>query len=671
VLLLATAADKVTVTPWCDNSVRVQVQPDGLPVKPTLGALTNRALVEDCKPGLATEINHLGQPDVTNGNIVVTAGAGNEMTFVQADTKKTLFSIKYSFGNSSANTHGVSGYVSVSLTVTAGDLNEKIFGLGQGDWNQGSTGCGTPRNKQVVVPLERNGQTIGLHQRKFFVAIPFVYSTAGYGFLFNMPGGGTVTVGAAGTGGHDWSSLADTGLDFWVSAIPASTATTNAAPIYSQYADATGHAPMLRQDAMIFWQSRNRYMTSKIALEVANHYKELDLPVGVLVIDYKNQVHDGDFQPDPRCFPDLNELQSEVRAAINATTVFSFWPEVLKDSNEYGALKAEGCLINSDLGGLAIDPTTPKCRNYIWDNYVKPRYYDKGITAYWLDETDGEGTAGGDGVHGYDTTYGPAEAASNLWVNDWLALFTEPVRTIGTHEPLVLTRSVWAGGQRHGVVLWSSDIESTFEELTAQVPQGTHASLSGIPWWTTDVGGYGCGFSAPLNSTYMKELIVRWYQFGCFSPVFRTHGQRYGHDSGGLSKDDHCVHDTFSGGANEVWSYGADTQVILEKYVRLRATMLPYIQELATNVTKSGVPTMRPLWYEFPEDDGAYGINDQYMLGPKYLVAPVTIQNATSRKVYFPKGASWKHVFTGDVVVGGKEQTIAAPIEEFPVYTRV
>ena len=146
------------------------------------------------------------------------------------------------------------------------------------------------RNKQVVVPLERNGQTINLHQRKFFVVIPFAYSTAGYGFLFNMPGYGSVSVGAKGTGGHKWISEADTGLDFWVSALPASTPATAAAPVYSQYADATGHAPMLREDAMIFWQSRNRYMTSKIALEVATHYQQLKLPVGVMVIDYKNQV---------------------------------------------------------------------------------------------------------------------------------------------------------------------------------------------------------------------------------------------------------------------------------------------------------------------------------------------------------------------------------------------
>ena len=113
--------------------------------------------------------------------------------------------------------------------------------------------------------------------------------------------------------------------------------------------------------------------------------------------------------------------------------------------------------------------------------------YDQGVTAYWLDETDGEGTAGGDGDHGYDVSWGPAVAYSNLWVNDWLSIFSEPVAKLGDHAPLVLTRGVWAGGQKHGVVLWSSDIWSTFEELAAMVPQGVHTSLSGIPWWTTDV----------------------------------------------------------------------------------------------------------------------------------------------------------------------------------------
>ena len=269
-------------------------------------------------------------------------------------------------------------------------------------------------------------------------------------------------------------------------------------------------------------------------MSVAERYASLKLPVGVLVIDYKNQHFDGDFAPNPDCYPSVSNLSAGIRSTINATTVFSFWPEAKPASAEYTVLKTAGCLINSDLGGLAIDATIPSCREMIWSKFLKPRYYDQGVTAYWLDETDGEGTAGGDGDHGYDVSWGPAVAYSNLWVNDWLSIFSEPVAKLGDHAPLVLTRGVWAGGQKHGVVLWSSDIWSTFEELAAMVPQGVHTSLSGIPWWTTDVraaatlsfhalirrlltrcgcrqvGGYGCGGSHVNHSPYMQELIVRW-----------------------------------------------------------------------------------------------------------------------------------------------------------------
>lgn len=574
------------------------------------------------------------------------------------------------------------GFYAVDFEMEAGDKDERIYGLGQGNWTcLGGCATGCP---QVVVPLERNGQTVELLQRKFHVTIPFVYSTGGYGFVFNMFGYGHVQVGTQGVGGMRWQADAALELDVWVTSSPPGSSGMDAESIYSQYADATGHAPMLREDAMIFWQSRNRYKSSAIALAVAEKYRQLDLPVGVLVIDYKNQNYDGDFAPGPTCYPSLKNLSAGVRDKINASTVFSFWPEVKVQAQEYKPLKEAGCLINSDLGGLAVDSTIGKCREMIWSQYIKPRYYDQGVTAYWLDETDGEGTAGGDvpggdcdtninDCGGYQTSFGPAIAYSNLWVNQWLAMYSDPVATLGEHLPLVLTRGVWAGGQRHGIVLWSSDIESSFAELTAQVPQGVHASLSGIPWWTTDVGGYGCGYEQDNNSPYMRELIVRWYQFGCFCPVFRTHGHRKGPDEPNVAP---CNPRQSSGGPNEAWSYGADTQEILSKYIRLRATMKPYIQELAQNVTARGVPTMRPLWYEFPTDPLTRGVNDQYFLGNKYLVAPVTVQGATNRSVYFPgAGVTYQNVFDASDKVttpstGGIRKVVQAPLEIIPVYIR-
>jgi len=566
------------------------------------------------------------------------------------------------------------GYLTANLTVSAGDANEVIYGLGQGNWTPegGCPAAGLAGAR--IVPLERNGQRVNLQQRKFHVSIPFLYSTAGYGFLFNMPGYGDVSIGAHGVGGASWSAHAALFLDFWVTALPAGVAAPAGGPVYKQYADATGHAPPLRDNAFKFWQSRNRYKSSEIAISVAKKYAAIQPPldVGVLVIDYKNQLHDGDFAPNPACYPDVRALSDEVSAAINATTMFSFWPEVIAASPEHAVLDARGCLINSDLGGRAVDATIPECREFIWSTMLKPRYYDKGVDAYWLDETDGEGTGGGgDGDYGYNTSYGPACAYSNLWVNDWLSMYSDPVamQPGQIDPPLVLTRGVWAGGQRHGIVLWSSDIHSSFEQLASQVPQGVHASMSGIPWWTTDVGGYGCGFAQPNDSPYMRELIVRWYQFGCFSPVFRTHGCRAGPSEPNTAQ---CSPAQGSCGFNEIWSYGADTQVVLEKYVRFRSSMKGYLKELDRNVTAHGVPTMRPLAFEFPNDPKARGIDDQYMLGPSYLVAPVTAQNATTRTMYFPAGANWASVFhpSSAPIEGGQILTVPAPLDDIPVYVR-
>ena len=202
----------------------------------------------------------------------------------------------------------------------------------------------------------------------------------------------------------------------------------------------------------------------------------------------------------------------------------------------------------------------------------------------------------------------------------------------------------------------------------AQINLGVHASLSGIPWWTSDVGGYGCGSAQPNGSPYMQELIVRWYQFGLFCPVFRTHGCRAGGDPDpNVGK---CQPAQKSCGPNEIWSYNSSaTQGMLASYITMRAEKVkPYIAALDAEVTASGAPTMRPLWWNFPDDEGSFGRDDQYMLGAELLVAPVTRQGARSRLVYFPPG-QWKHWFTGDTVTGPASLEIDAPIEHFPVYT--
>jgi alpha-D-xyloside xylohydrolase len=353
---VAAAANLVTVTPWCDNSFRVSIAPDA-PIPPPSGitpGLPGALTDAHCVPGRARTLT-LASPSATNGNLKVTLDASSgALSFSNAATGAELFhSSQVKFATSTA----VPGLASALLSVAPGDKNERLFGLGQGNWSRGNGGTGggcasrgnSSTNTEHVVPLKRNGQTVDLMQRKFHISIPWLYSTSGYGLLFNHGGYGSVTVGDEGVGGHTWSAQAVLDLDLWVTGLPGhgggaaettQQTASSAEPIFSQYADATGHAPPLRDDAQLFWQSRNRYKSSRIALAVAERYKALGLSafVGALVIDYKNQDHDGDFAPGKACYPDVKALAAGIRELVNASTVFSFWPEVMKESTEYEAL---------------------------------------------------------------------------------------------------------------------------------------------------------------------------------------------------------------------------------------------------------------------------------------------------------------------------------------------
>ncbi len=385
----------VVLTPCADNSFRVQVTANThAPSSNRRSALGTRlaseeleempgAFVDACAPNARSVRLTADKRDASNGNLRATLAEDGTLTFALVDSGRPLVSADYSLAPAE-----LAGYMKGALSLRAADADEHIYGLGQGGWTR-SAGC--PSGDQKVVPLVRNGQSAPLLQTKFSVTIPFAYSSAGYGVVFNMPGYGTVRVGELGVGGSEWTADATLGLDFWISAMPYDLGRHEAAPIYAQYADATGHAPPMPDNALLFWQSRNRYKSSAIAMDVAQKYADLGLPVGVLVIDYKNMVHDGDFAPDTSCYPSVADLSASVRASLNASTVFSFWPEVLADAGEYADLDAAGCLINSDLGGRAIDATIAKCRELVWTSYIKPRYFDQGVTTYWLDETDAEG----------------------------------------------------------------------------------------------------------------------------------------------------------------------------------------------------------------------------------------------------------------------------------------
>lgn len=358
----------------------------------------------------------------------------------------------------------------------------------------------------------------------------------------------------------------------------------------------------------------------------------------------------------------------------------SLWPDVEPGSASYATLTQAKCLVvggrtaSTRVRGWAatVDPTSKRCRDLIWDKYMLPNYVEHGVRTFWLDETEMQS--------GMETSLGPAGAYGNYWPNAWMQLMSDGLTTSGVDSPVILTRAVWAGAARLGGVLWSSDIWSTFEELAAQVPEGVAASLSGTPWWTTDVGGFGCPMAPHDNeSPYMRELVVRWHQFGVFCPVYRTHGCRNGTKET-LPPGSPC--DVGQGphgscGANEVWSYGTDVERILTRLIRFRNDVLSdYISELARNVSLSGVPTLRPLWYEFPADPLAWLADETlFMLGPKFLVAPVVSFGQRQRVVYLPAGSAWADWEDPSQVhcagPTGRNVSLAAPLEKLVALERL
>ena len=230
-----------------------------------------------------------------------------------------------------------------------------------------------------------------------------------------------------------------------------------------------------------------------------------------------------------------------------------------------------------------------------------------------------------------------------------------------------LLRSGWAGSQKYSNVLWSGDVPSTFESLYDQVQAGLNMGLAGIPWWNTDIGGF---MSDDVNDPNFRQLLVRWYEFAVYTPVFRLHGDRGPYNIPKLDDRDFGGGYLHTGQPNEMWSYGEDIFRIMKKYYDIRIGMHQYLSSLFKEASENGSPLMRTMFYEFPDDPQCWNLQDQYMFGDKLLAAPILQLNQFSRSVYLPKDTKWKEQRTGKVYDGGQYVDIEAPIDYLPVLER-
>ena len=649
-LLYKHGYETVMITPWGKNALRVRA------TKYPRFTENDWALEEQVLAAGNVEIvTGAGEAKVTNGRLCIKVDASGIMTFYR-DGKKILKEYHRDYDQPSCRESRclkirgreykaiVGGDYALKVRFESND-KEKIYGMGQYQQSY----------------LDLKGCTLELAQRNSQVSVPFAVSSLGYGFLWNHPGVGNVVFGKNYT---EWEAKATKQMDYWI------TADENPAKLLENYTEVTGRAPALPKGLLGLWQCKLRYRTQEEVLGVARKYKELHIPLDVIVIDFFHWTRQGDWKFDEEYWPDPKAMCDELHA-MGTKVVVSVWPSVDKKSENFAEMNERGLLIQTERGAiqtydfqgdcLEIDVTNPEARAYLWEKCQK-NYYAYGIDMFWLDNAEPDY-----GVYDFDNYryhLGSALEVSSIYPKLYAKTFYDGMKAAGREKEILhLIRCGWAGSQKYGALLWSGDVPSTFESMRDQLAAGLNMGLAGIPWWTTDIGGF---MTDDVDDPDFRQLLIRWYQFAVYSPVLRMHGDRGPYNIPPLDDRDWGGGYLHTGQPNELWSYGEDNYVIMKKYYGIRIGMHEYIKKLFEEAHTNGSPLLRAMFYEFPDDERCWELQDQYMFGEKYLVAPILRLNEWKRDVYLPAG-KWKLTSTKEIFEGGRTISVDAPIDYMPV----
>ncbi|MBE6353360.1 TIM-barrel domain-containing protein [Treponema sp.] len=652
-LIFEKNGETVKIEPWGTDSLRIRATMNPEFTKNTWG-LTETV---KNKSSVKIEISDSGA-SISNGKLSAKLNAGGVITF-EKNGKKILQEYHRSYDHSASNESIAlkvvnrqykgnigGGEYQITARFNPND-DEKIFGMGQ--------------YQQPYLNLK--GCVLELAQRNSQITIPFAVSSLGYGFLWNNPAVGRVTFA---TNMTEWKSECSDELDYWI------TAGNTPKEITERYTECVGRAPLMPKDYLGFWQCKLRYRTQEEVLTVARKYKELGIHLDVIVIDFFHWCRQGDWSFDKEYWPDPKAMCDELHA-MGTKVMVSVWPSVDKKSVNYWPLAEKGLFLRCERGVIqtydfngdcrTIDLTAQEARNFLWKACLK-NYVKYGIDMFWLDNAEPDLSVYD--FENYRYRIGPALKVSNLYPKLYAQTFADGFNKIGKKNFVNLERCAWVGSQKYGVVLWNGDVQSTFECLEDSVSQGINMGLAGIPWWTTDVGGFMYG--DPKEPAFI-HLLMRWFEFGVFTPILRLHGDRSPQLKPFVTDRDYGGGFCWSGQDNEIWSYGKDAQKIMEKQIKLRESLRDYIEILMKEAHEKGTPLMRAMFYEFPEDENCWNIRDQYMFGNEYLVAPVLHAEEYKRSVYLPAG-NWKNINDGKVYKGGKSYVVNAPIDCIPVFKK-
>ncbi len=448
----------------------------------------------------------------------------------------------------------------------------------------------------------------------------------------------------------------------------------NADEVISGYRYLSGKAPIMPKWVMGFWQSRERYRNQEQLLDVVREYRKREIPIDNIVLDwqYWEDPSWGSHEFDSTRFPDAKGMVDELHNELNTRIMISVWPKFNTGTENFKAMHENGYLFQRNLDkkrkdwvgpgyeSTFYDPFNPGARQMFWDQ-LNENLFRIGIDAWWLDATEPDmhsNLSVEERKLNMTPTYlGSGAKYFNAYsLMNSKGIYEKQRETDPNKRVFILTRSAFAGQQRYSAATWSGDIVTRWSDLADQIPAGLGLSIAGIPYWTHDIGGFSVEprYENPnaADLEEWRELQVRWFQFGTFSPLFRVHGQFPVREIFNLAPENHPAYKT------------------MVTYNKLRYRLMPYIYTLAGKTYHDDYTIMRSLIMDYGDDKNVLEIDDQYMFGPSILVAPVVAYKARNRDVYLPNGNGWYDFYSGAYYHGASKITIDAPLERIPLFVK-
>jgi alpha-D-xyloside xylohydrolase len=515
--------------------------------------------------------------------------------------------------------------------------NEALFGLGQ---TQDSV-------------MNRKGTTLHMLNGNMWIYIPMLVSNKGYGIFWDNCSTTDFYGNESSNTRYHFASECGDMVDYYFFYGP------GIDRVVALYRTATGAAPMFPKWAYGLFQSKDKYTSQTELLNVKNGYRNASIPLDCIVQDwdYWTPYTWGSHFMDESRYSDPASLMSQFHSA-NIHGMISIWPEYeytsspkkTGDQDNYNALNNIGALYTSGGTHHFYDTFNANARTLVYQQIYDRLVGKYGWDGIWADNTEPQPYPDSVNVRAANTALGKGALNINAYPLQHSKALYEGWRSVGpnTKRVYVLTRSAYGGQQRYATTCWSGDIDSNFTTFPKQIPAGLNFTIAGIPYWTTDIGGYW-GHSVDWTTSANNELFTRWFQYGAFCPIFRIHG----------------------GGSRELYGsqWSATTKANLLAIDNLRYRLMPYIYSLAWKVTNEGYTMMRPLVFDYQNDTNVYNIKDQFLFGPAILVNPVTSAGVTSRNVYLPSG-TWYDFWTGATKTGGGSSSVSAPLNQIPLFVK-